>query len=59
MKLGLINKRQFFITLPNSIVKAKGWVKGDIIEATIDNKGNIVLRKQEKKSEPEPSLDKI
>jgi len=45
MKLQQMNGKQYFITLPNQIVRAKQWAKGDIIKATIDNKGDIVLRK--------------
>ena len=40
-----MNDRQFFITLPNQIVRAKGWRKGDKLKSEIDNKGNIVLKK--------------
>lgn len=41
-----MNNKQFFITLPNAIVRAKNWKKGDNIKAKIDNKGDIVLRKE-------------
>lgn len=47
MKLQKMNDKQFFITLPNSIIRAKGWKKGDIIEAKIDGRGNIYLIKRE------------
>jgi len=46
MKLQLMNEKQFFITLPNQIVRAKGWTKGDSIKAVIDGKGDIVLKKE-------------
>lgn len=46
MKIQKMNNKQFFITLPNAIIRAKGWNKGDVIKATIDNKGDIVLRKE-------------
>ena len=46
MKLQKMNNRQFFVTLPNSIVRAKGWEKGDRIDFVIDNKGNLVLIKK-------------
>lgn len=36
---------QYFLTIPASIVKAKGWKKADKIEVIIDNKGEIVLRR--------------
>ena len=47
VKLQMMNNRQFFTTLPNAIVKAKGWDKGDEIIVELDNKGNIVLKKKE------------
>ncbi len=47
MKLQLMNNKQFFITLPNAIVRAKGWKKGEDIKALIDQRGNIVLKKGE------------
>ena len=40
------NKKQFIITLPKGLVLAKGWKQRDIIEFTIDNKGDIVLKKK-------------
>lgn len=43
MKLQRMNDKQFFITLPNQIVKAKGWEKGEDLKATIDNEGRIVI----------------
>lgn len=46
MKLQLMNGKQFFLTLPNQIVRAKNWSKGDRIKATIDGKGDIVLKKE-------------
>lgn len=47
MKLQLMNNKQYFITLPNQIIRAKEWKKGDIIDAKIDGKGNLVLMKKE------------
>jgi len=47
MKLQQMNGQQYFITLPNQIVRAKGWKKGDTIKAIIDNKGDIILKKVE------------
>lgn len=46
MKLQQMNGKQFFITLPNAIIRAKGWSKGDSIRAVIDGKGDIVLKKE-------------
>jgi|TARA_Y100000310_G_scaffold85507_1_gene82346 hypothetical protein len=45
MKLQQMNGKQFFLTLPNQIVRAKSWVKGDEIKAIINNEGDIVLKK--------------
>ncbi len=41
------NKKQFIVTLPQALVRAKGWKKGEIIEFVIDECGNIVLRRLE------------
>lgn len=46
MKLQMMNERQYFITLPNQIIRAKGWKKGDTIKISIDSKGDIVLKKE-------------
>lgn len=46
MKLQKMNNRQYFVTLPNQIVRAKGWSKGDNIDFIIDTKGNLVLIKK-------------
>jgi bifunctional DNA-binding transcriptional regulator/antitoxin component of YhaV-PrlF toxin-antitoxin module len=40
------NKKQFMITLPQTLVKAKGWDKGDKIEFLLDDKGQIILKKK-------------
>ena len=45
MKLQQMNNKQFFITLPNQIVRAKGWNKGDTITPIINKEGDIVLKK--------------
>ena len=45
MKLQLMNGKQYFICLPNSIAKAKGWNKGDDIKCKIGNEGEIILVK--------------
>ena len=44
-KLQYPNSKQFIITLPQTLVKAKGWHKGDFLEFVLDDQGNIVLRK--------------
>ena len=41
-----MNGKQYFITLPNQIVRAKGWQKGDNVKLEINQKGDLVLRKQ-------------
>jgi hypothetical protein len=41
-----MNNKQFFITLPNQIIRAKCWKKGDVLKAVIDSKGDIVLKKE-------------
>lgn len=45
MKLQQMNNRQFFITLPNQIVRAKGWEKGENLKVMIDKNGDLVIRK--------------
>ena len=46
MKLQKMNNRQFFVTLPNQIIRAKNWKKGEDIKIEIDSKGNLVLSKK-------------
>lgn len=46
MRLQMMNERQYFITLPNAIIRAKGWRKGEKIKALIDKQGNIILKKE-------------
>ena len=46
MKLQQMNNKQYFITLPNMIVRAKGWVKGDEIKVEINKEGNLLLKKK-------------
>jgi len=50
MKLQLMNGRQFFITLPNQIVKAKGWKKSQKLKLELDGRGNIII-KEDKEDE--------
>lgn len=48
MKLQQATKTdQYFLNLPMSLVKAKGWSKGDIIDIKLDQKGNLFLVKKE------------
>ena len=41
-----INGNTYQLTIPAPIVRAKGWDKGDDIQALIDNKGDIVLKRK-------------
>ena len=41
-----MNNKQFFITLPNAIIMAKNWEKGDDIRVLLDQKGDIILKKE-------------
>ncbi len=43
MKLQMMNNKQYFLCLPNQIVKAKGWNKGDKINIRISKEGEIIL----------------
>ncbi|MEK6968602.1 MAG: hypothetical protein AABX51_08310 [Nanoarchaeota archaeon] len=38
---------QFKITLPKQITVAKGWKKGDRLKIILNDKGNLVLEKEE------------
>ena len=40
------NKVQFIITIPKSLVLAKGWKQGDVLEFIINNKGEIIIKKK-------------
>jgi len=40
------NKKQFLVTLPKGLVLAKGWKQGDKMEFTINNKGEIIIKKK-------------
>ena len=40
------NKKQFILTIPKGLVLAKGWKKGDKIRFSINNKGELELKKQ-------------
>ena len=51
MKLQLMNNKQYFMCLPNQIVRAKGWKKGDNIEFEIDWRGRIIIKKVENATE--------
>lgn len=44
-KLQFPNKKQYMVTIPKSLVEAKGWKQGDTVEFSFDNKGNLILSK--------------
>jgi len=43
MKLQKTKRGQYFITLPKNIVEAKGWLKGQRLRPSINERGNIEL----------------
>ena len=45
MKLQEDSSGRYNITVPVSIVRAKGWEKGEDLEWEINDDGNIVLKK--------------
>ena len=45
MKLQMMNERSYFVSLPNAIVRAKGWKKGEVLKAEIDKNGDILIKK--------------
>jgi len=47
VKLQFDANGQFKITLPKQIILAKGWKKGDTIMIVINEKGELVLRREE------------
>tara|TARA_B100000315_G_C14490357_1_gene547291 strand:+ start:172 stop:324 length:153 start_codon:yes stop_codon:yes gene_type:complete len=40
------NKKQFMLTIPKGLVLAKGWKKGDKIVFSINNKGELELKRK-------------
>lgn len=47
VKLQFDKNQQFKITLPKQIITAKKWKKGDIISVELNDRGDLVLRKQQ------------
>jgi len=45
-KLQHPNKKQFLLTVPQALARAKRWEKGDEIEFVFDEEGNLLLRKK-------------
>jgi len=56
MKLQQMNKKQYFITLPNPIIRAKGWEKGEQLKVFIDGKGDLVIKRDDKRTDKEAVL---
>jgi len=48
-KLQFPNNKQYLVTIPKSLVEAKGWKKGDTIEFYFDAKGKLVLDRGDKR----------
>lgn len=40
------NKKQFMLTIPKGLVLAKGWKQGDVLEFSIDTKGEIIIKRK-------------
>ena len=47
-KLQYPNRKQFILTIPKGLVLAKGWKQGDVLEFTIDKKGDLVIKRTKK-----------
>jgi hypothetical protein len=47
-RLQFPNKKQFIITIPKSLVLAKGWKKGDLLSFNISREGCLVLKKKQR-----------
>ncbi len=39
-------KNQYLLTIPNALVRAKGWEKHDDIEVKVNDKGDLVLKRK-------------
>lgn len=47
VKLQYDHNGQYKITLPKQIALAKGWKKGDNLRIRLNERGNLVLEKEE------------
>ncbi|MFH0977739.1 MAG: AbrB/MazE/SpoVT family DNA-binding domain-containing protein [Candidatus Woesearchaeota archaeon] len=47
MKLQYDQNKQFKITLPKQLAIAKGWKKGDKLTFELDEKGNLVIKRED------------
>lgn len=46
VKLQFDLNKQYKITLPKALIDALGWSKGTGIKVSLDEKGNIVLKRE-------------
>ncbi len=44
VKLQFDNNKQYKITLPKALIEALRWKKGDEVDISLNNKGEIVLK---------------
>ena len=47
VKLQFDLNKQYKITLPKALIEALGWKKGNEVKVKLDDRGNIVLAKNE------------
>lgn len=43
MKLQMNNREQYTLTIPKSLVRAKGWTRGQELSIRIDEKGRLLV----------------
>ena len=46
MKLQKMKQGAYFLCLPISVIRAKGWEKGDIVRVKITETGDLILKKE-------------
>lgn len=49
VKLQYDSNKQYKLTLPKALIEAKGWKKGDFIDIKLNEQGNLVIAKKQKK----------
>ncbi len=54
-RLQFPNQKQYIITIPKSLVHAKSWKKGEILEFILDQSANILIRKLDNPEQPSSS----
>lgn len=47
MKLQKMNTGNYFVTVPKTMVHAKEWKKGDLLDFKIGSKGELILTKRQ------------